>query len=84
MEKFQAFQAAAYESGFVDAQECDQGTVLWLRRKTPDVPTQTHQRICIDTLTNSVTVYWTTGVGSIGTKTFRSASELHDWFAMAQ
>jgi hypothetical protein len=48
MEKLQAFQAAAREGGFVAVEECDEGTVLWLRKETSDAGTKTHQRICID------------------------------------
>ena len=81
MERLQAFQAVAHESGFVDVQECDDGTVLWLRRETQDAATQTHQRICIDSLTNSVTVYWTTSDGRMDSKTFRTASGLQEWLA---
>jgi hypothetical protein len=81
MEKLQAFQAAAREGGFVDVEECDEGTVLWLRKGTSDKATQTHQRICIDSLANILTVYWMTAVGKIDSKTFRSASSLREWFA---
>ena len=80
MERLQAFQAVAHESGFVDVQECDDGTVLWLRRETLDAATQTHQRICIDSVTNSVTVYWTTSDGRTDSKTFRTAPGLQEWF----
>lgn len=81
MEKLQAFQAAAHEGGFVDVEECDEGTVFWLRKGTSDLATQTHQRICIDSLTHILTVYWMTAVGRIDSKTFRSASSLQEWFA---
>jgi hypothetical protein len=81
MEKLQAFQAAAHEGGFVDVEECDEGTVFWLRKGTSDLATQTHQRICIDSLTHILTVYWMTAVGKIDSKTFRSASSLQEWFA---
>jgi hypothetical protein len=81
MEKLQAFQTAAREGGFVDVEECEGGTVLWLRKGTSDAATQTHQRICIDSGTSSLTVYWMTALGKVDSKTFRSASSLQEWFA---
>ncbi len=82
MEKLQEFQTAAREGGFVAVQECDEGTVLWLRKETSDAATKTHQRICIDTQSNSLTVYWMNGVGKVDSETFRSASSLQQWFAL--
>jgi len=58
MERLQAFQTAAHEGGFVEVNEAAEGTVLWLRKKAPDTARETHQRMCIDSLTNSATVYW--------------------------
>jgi hypothetical protein len=81
MEKLQAFQAAARQGGFEDVEECDGGTVLWLRKGTSDRATQTHQRMCIDSCTNILTVYWMTALGNVDSKTFRSASSLQEWFA---
>ena len=56
MIRLQEFQTAAHESGFVDVRECNEGTVLWLKREIPDLATQTRERICMDSVTNSVTV----------------------------
>jgi hypothetical protein len=81
MEKLQEFQAAAREGGFVAVEECDEGTVLWLRKETSDAATKTHQRICIDSQANILTVYWMNPVGKVDSKTFRSASSLQQWFA---
>ncbi|HEY4817816.1 MAG TPA: hypothetical protein VIH67_10335 [Candidatus Acidoferrum sp.] len=82
MEKLQAFQAAAREGGFVAVEECDEGTVLWLRKQTSDAATQTHQRMCIDSASNISTVYWMTSLGKIDSKTFRNVSNLQEWFAL--
>lgn len=82
MEKLQAFQAAARDGGFVAVEECEGGSVLWLRKETADAATKTHQRICIDSLSNILTVYWMTTPGQIDSKTFRSASSLQEWFAV--
>ena len=62
--------------------ESAEGTVLWLRKKTPDTARETHQRMCIDSLTNSVTVYWMTVPGKVSSKTFRGVSALQEWFAL--
>jgi hypothetical protein len=82
MEKLQAFQTAAREGGFVQVEECDEGTVLWLRKKTSDAATNTHQRICIDSQSNILTVYWMTALGKIESKTFRNVLSLQEWFAL--
>ena len=82
MEKLQAFQTAAHKGGFVEVNESAEGTVLWLRKKTPDTVRETHQRMCIDSLTNSVTVYWMTLPGKVSSKTFRGVPALQEWFEL--
>jgi hypothetical protein len=83
MLKLQAFQIAAHRGGFVDVNETEEGTVLWLRKSTPDTALETHQRMCIDSLTNSVTVYWMTLPGKVGSKTFRGVGALQEWFDLS-
>jgi hypothetical protein len=82
MVKLQAFQTAARQGGFVEVNESAEGTVLWLRKKTPDTARETHQRMCIDSLTNSVTVYWMTVPGKVSSKTFRGVPALQEWFEL--
>jgi hypothetical protein len=82
MEKLQAFQTAARQGGFVEVNESAEGTVLWLRKKTPDTVRESHQRMCIDSLTNSVTVYWMTVPGKVSSKTFRGVPALQEWFEL--
>lgn len=82
MERLQAFQSAARQGGFVDVEETDGGTVLWLRKATPDVVSKTHQRICIDSGANVVTVYWMSPDGKIDSKSFRTPANLEEWFAL--
>ncbi len=53
MEKFQAFQAAACEGGFVAVEESQEGSVLWLKKATAEA----EDRICIDSVTKSATAY---------------------------
>lgn len=77
MEKLRDFQDAARKNGFIVAEETEDGTVLWLKKGTSDA----EDRMCIDSLTNSVTVFWATNPWKINSKTFRSASALQDWFA---
>jgi hypothetical protein len=81
MDSLQEFQTVAHERGFVDMEECDDGSVLWLRQQSPDAVTKTHQRICLDSQTNSATVYWMNGLEKVVSKTFRSAAGLRAWFA---
>jgi len=80
MEKLQAFQTAARKGGFVEVQESAEGTVLWLQKSPPATTRDTHQRMCIDSLTNSVTVYWMTLPGKLSSKTFRGVPALQEWF----
>jgi hypothetical protein len=81
VEGLQSFRTIAHDGGFVDLEESENGTVLWLRRQSPDRATNAHQRICMDNVTNSVTVYWTTSLGKVESKTFRTAPDLKEWLA---
>jgi hypothetical protein len=82
MQRLEAFQMVARAGGFVEVNESAEGTVLWLRKNTPDTARETHQRMCMDSLTNSVTVYWVTVPGKVNSKTFRSAPALQEWFEL--
>jgi hypothetical protein len=79
MLKLQAFQTAARNVGFVEVNETAEGTVLWLRRSKPDIAREMHQRMCIDSLTNSATVYWMISPGKVNSKTFRGVPALQAW-----
>jgi hypothetical protein len=82
MERLQAFQTAAREGGFVVVTESEQGTVLWLKKSAPDSVREAHQRMCIDSLTNSATVYWMAVPGKVNSKTFRGVPALQEWFRL--
>jgi hypothetical protein len=82
MEKLLDFQAVARERGFVAVEECEAGTVLWLRKATPDPGTQTHQRICINSQAKNLTVYWMNALGKVDSKTFLTVLSLQQWFAL--
>ena len=60
MQKLQDFQLAARENGFVETGESEEGSTVWFRNATPDAGTDVHKRLCIDSLTNSATVFWET------------------------
>lgn len=75
MERLQAFQVAAHQGGFVDGEETEDGTVLWLKKATADA----EDRMCIDSLTSSATVFWATIPWKINSKTFRQVSALQEW-----
>jgi hypothetical protein len=81
VDKNRAFQVAARTCGFVEVEECQDGTAVWFRKATADAATGTHPRMCIDSLTNSATVYWTNGRGKIDSKTFRSVAALQEWLS---
>ena len=80
MDRLQSFQTAAREGGFVVVTESEQGTVLWLKKSAPDSVREAHQRMCIDSLTNSATVYWMAVPGKVDSKTFRAVPALQEWF----
>jgi hypothetical protein len=82
MEKLQGFQTAARQGGFVEVNETAEGTVLWLRKNTPGSARETNERMCIDSLTNSVTVYWMTLTGKVSSKTFRGIPALEEWIEL--
>jgi hypothetical protein len=78
MEVIRAFQTAALKLGFVDMDECGDGTVIWLKRvATPSAPSAV-QRMCIDIVTDSATVYWTNLQGHLKFKTFRRVTALQE------
>ena len=78
MEKLREFQNVAHNNGFIDAGETEDGSVLWLRKPTADA----EDRMCIDSQTNSVTVFSAAIAGKTISKTFRAASALQDWFVL--
>ncbi|MGB2632534.1 MAG: hypothetical protein WAM58_01240 [Candidatus Acidiferrum sp.] len=82
MNALQDFQTVARAGGFVDVEECGDGTVLWFRKEIPDVATKTHQRICMDSSLKSVTLYWMNILGKIDSKTFRTSASLQEWIAL--
>jgi len=84
MQVLQEFQIAARDRGFVEVQgdEYGEDTVMWLRKETQDADTKTHQRLCIDSLLKSATVYWMNVLGTIDSRTFRTAASLQEWLAL--
>ena len=82
MHRLQAFQTAAREGGFVQIEEFAEETVLWLRKNTPATAREMYQRMCIDSVTKSVTVYWMAVPGKVDSKTFRAVPALQEWFKL--
>jgi len=74
------FQSAAHAGGFVELRECADGSALWLRKSAADTDRDTHQRMCIDSLTHSATVFWIGSLGKLNSKTFREVPALQEWF----
>jgi hypothetical protein len=79
MEHIQTFQTVAQQGGFIEVNQSQGATVLWLRKRTPSTVRETHQRMCIDSLTKSATVYWTGVPGQVKSRTFRDATALQEW-----
>jgi len=84
MVRLQEFQTAARAGGFVKVSEPGEGNVLWFRKRSTDTTPQTHQRMSIDRLTNSVTVYWMIAPGKLDSKTFRAVAALQEWFKLSR
>ena len=82
MEKLQEFQSVARENGFIEVGESEQGSAVWFRNATADAGTDVHKRLCIDSLTNSATVFWETVPAKLNSMTFRTVSALRAWFAL--
>jgi hypothetical protein len=70
----------AHECGFVEVNESVDGTVLWLRKETPDIERERDQCMCIDSTTESATIYWMTLPKTLNSKNFRAAAALKEWF----
>ncbi len=79
MVKLQAFRALAHEDGFIEVNRVQDGSAVWLRNRLPDVGTDFHKRLCLDSLTNSATVYWQAFGPEFSSKTFRTVSSLQEW-----
>jgi hypothetical protein len=77
MDNLKEFRDAARQYGFVDVEDTDDGTVLWLRKATAIA----EDRMCIDSAANTVTVFWATLPWKINSKTFRAVSALQEWLA---
>jgi hypothetical protein len=82
METLQAFQTVARERCFIEVNEIVGEKVPWLRKNAPNTRRETHERMCIDSLTNSATVYWMTVPGKLNSKTFRGVAALREWFEL--
>jgi hypothetical protein len=82
MQNLQDFQLAARENGFVEVGESEEGSTVWFRNAIPDAGTNVHKRLCVDSLTNSATVFWETVPAKLNSMTFRSVSSLRAWFAL--
>jgi hypothetical protein len=80
MNKLQEFQSAARDNGYAEANEYDAENAVWFRKATPDQGTEVHKRLCIDSLTDSATVFWQTVPAKLNSKTFRTVSSLKEWF----
>jgi hypothetical protein len=82
MMNVEAFQIAAREGGFVADIGMGEGTVQWLRKIPLPRARDTHQRMCIDTMTSSVTIYWVEVPGRLNSKTFRDVPALQEWIQL--
>jgi hypothetical protein len=82
MEILQQLRSAVRENGFIEVGKSHDGSAAWFRKAIPDANTSVHKRLCIDSLTNSATVFWETTPTQLHSKTFRDVKSLEDWFAL--
>jgi hypothetical protein len=77
----QSLESAALDCGFVEENRRRRGSesVVWLTKDKPCMRGGTYQRMCIDRLTESATVYWVAVPGKVDSKTFREVSALREW-----
>lgn len=80
MERLQRFTTAAREAGFRKVHESSDGSVWWFLKNSADTCTHTHERMCIDSVTQSATVFWMNIPGKLDSKTFRDVISLQEWF----
>jgi hypothetical protein len=79
MDNIRTFQRAAHDNGFVEVNESQNASVLWLRKKSSTSVREAHQRMCIDGLTKSATIYWVDSPGTVNSRTFRDVPALQEW-----
>jgi hypothetical protein len=79
MVRLQQFRVLAGQDGFIEVNRIEDGSVVWLRNRLPDMGTNFHKRLCLDSLTNSATVYWQPVGAQVNSETFRTVSSLQDW-----
>jgi hypothetical protein len=86
MYRDEQFQTTALDCGFVEENRNRRGrdSVVWLTKGEPGVGRNTHQRMCVDDMTNSATVYWMAVTGKVDSKTFRKVPALREWLQAPQ
>ena len=80
MGKLQEFQIAARVNGYAEVRRSKEGSTVWFKKTAPDADTNAHKCLCVDSLTDSATVFWETIPAKPNSKTFRSVSALKEWF----
>ena len=80
------FQSAALDCGFVEEHRRQRGSasVVWLTKDEPGMRGCAYQRMCVDRLTDSATVYWAPIPGKVDSKTFREVPALREWLKSRQ
>lgn len=77
----QRFHSAALDCGFVEVDRHRRGSdsVVWLTKHRPGTGGGIYQRMCVDALTDSATVYWMAIPGKVDSITFREVPALREW-----
>ena len=83
MNNVDRFKSAALENGHCKVDEYQSGSVVWFTQMTSDGGGEIRKRLCIDSLTDSVTVFWQTDAAKLNSKTFRTVSSLEFVYSAA-
>jgi hypothetical protein len=74
-----AFRLAVHEHGFLEADEYHWGNTIWFMKPPPKSVSDRPVRLCIDSQTGSVTVFWQSSCAKLSSKTFRTVDSLKEW-----
>jgi hypothetical protein len=80
MEKLQEFRNLAGENGYSQIGECRDGSTLWFSKEGLNAAAGNQKRLCIDSVTDSLTIFSGSIMGKPNSKTFRTVASLRDWF----
>jgi hypothetical protein len=70
------FKSVVRENEFVEVGQSEDGQTTWFNK------TSANTRLCIDSVTSSVTIFWENTQAQLVSKTFRTVTSLSDWLTL--